>query len=957
MTNFDADFYKTTVFLPKTDFPMRGDLPAREPEILKRWQDMDLYKRLRETSKGRKQWTLHDGPPYANGNIHIGHAVNKILKDVINRTMQMSGFDADYVPGWDCHGLPIEWKIEEKYREAGKDKDAVPVLEFRRECREFAQHWVDVQAAEFQRLGVTGNWKDPYLTMRLPAEAQIAREIHKFLLNGGLYKGVKPVLWSIVEKTALAEAEVEYHDHKSITIWVRFPVIKTNNPALEGADVVIWTTTPWTMPSNRGIACHKDVEYAVYTVEAVGEGARVSVGDKLVLATKLAPDVKEKAAITEWAQGNTFLGDSMEGTVCAHPLRGKGYEFDVPVLEAGFVTDDAGTGFVHIAPGHGADDFELGMAKGLEVTDNIDDDGKFRASVPLFGGLPVYDQKGEMGQGNFAPIKAIDDAGKLLAKGSMRHDYPHSWRSKAPLIFRTTPQWFISMDTNDLRQKALKAIADTDWYPAAGENRIRAMIEQRPDWCISRQRAWGVPIAIFIERATGKPLLDEEVYKRVGDIFETEGSDAWFTRDKQDFLGNKYKADDYDQIKDIVDVWFESGSTHNFVLGPRNLPWPADLYLEGSDQHRGWFHSSLLESCGTRGVAPYKAVLTHGFVLDEKGMKMSKSLGNVVAPQTVMEKYGADILRLWTVSSDYSEDIRIGETVLKTTADIYRRIRNTLRYLLGALEGFDKSEAVDLSNPAKLPELERYMLHQLATLDADVKAAIAAYDFGRMAQLVYTFCNGPLSAFYFDIRKDSLYCDRPDLPERRAYRSVMAAIFECLVGYLAPVLCFTAEESWQYRPRGVFKDDAESIHLRTFAEVPKAWLDDALAQKWARVIHVRDVVLGALEIARKDKMIGSALEAHPVIYIDEAIEGVDFAEIAITSQVTVIDEDGKMPANAFTLPSAVGVGVIINKAEGNKCERCWKVLPEVGSDKEFPTLSKRDADAVRYFMANAQKAA
>ncbi len=961
MTKYDAEFYKTTVFLPKTDFPMRGELPKAEPEILKRWQAMDLYARLRD-KKGRKQWTLHDGPPYANGNIHIGHAVNKILKDVINRTMQMSGYDADYVPGWDCHGLPIEWKIEEKYREAGKDKDAVPILEFRRECREFAQHWVDVQSDEFQRLGVTGNWKDPYLTMKLPAEAQIAREIHKFLLNGGLYKGVKPVLWSTVEKTALAEAEVEYHEHKSVTIWVKFPVVKATRPELEGAAIVIWTTTPWTMPSNRAIAAGPAMDYAVYTVEAVKDGARVKPGEKLVLNPKLAADVKEKAGIEAWSESATIKGDALKGTVCAHPLRGQdGYGFDVPVLLGDFVTDDAGTGFVHIAPSHGQDDYFLYMSHfgAKDIPDNVDDSGRFRAHVNLFAGLPIFEEKNgkfEFGAGNFAPLKAIDEAGNLLAKGNLKHEYPHSWRSKAPLIFRTTPQWFISMDTNDLRKKALGAIGDTKWYPAAGENRIRAMIEQRPDWCISRQRAWGVPIAIFVDKKTGEPLRDEAVCKRITDIFETEGSDAWFTRAPQDFLGNDYKVDDFDQIKDIVDVWFESGSTHQFVLPPRNLPWPADLYLEGSDQHRGWFHSSLLESCGTTGRAPYNAVLTHGFVLDEKGMKMSKSLGNVVAPQTVMNQYGADILRLWTITSDYSADIRVGETILKTTADIYRRIRNTFRYLLGALEGFTSAEAVDLTDTAKLPELERYMLHLLAQLDVDVKKAIAEYDFGHMADLVYNFCNGPLSAFYFDIRKDRLYCDRDDMFERRACRTVMAALLEALCGWLAPILCFTADEAWQYRPRGVFKNDADSIHLADFVALPENWLDAGVAAKWQKILSVREVVLGALEIARKDKMIGSALEAHAVIYMSEQpMKTVDWAEIAITSQATVVE--GAAPEGAFTLAHVPGVAVVVSLAEGRKCERSWRVLPEVGQDRDFPTLSKRDADAVRHYLQSNQQAA
>lgn len=947
MTNYDAEFLKTTVFLPTTEFPMRGELPAREPEILKKWQDMDLYKSIRTVSRGRKQWTLHDGPPYANGNIHIGHAVNKILKDVINRTMQMSGFDADYVPGWDCHGLPIEWKIEEKYREAGKDKDAVPILEFRKECRDFAQHWVNIQSDEFQRLGVTGNWEQPYLTMRIPSEAQIAREIHKFLMNGGLYKGVKPVLWSTVEKTALAEAEVEYHEHKSTTIWVKFPIIASQDADLAGASIVIWTTTPWTMPSNRAIAAGPNMDYAIYTVSAVKEGARARIGEKLILNPKLAADVKEKSGIEDWAEGKHFAGSDMQGVVCSHPLRGQGFDFDVPVLMGDFVTDDAGTGFVHIAPSHGQDDYMLYLKHfgAKDIPDNVDDNGVFRAHVPLFAGLAIFEEKNkkfEFGPGNFAPLKAIDETGNLLAKGSIRHEYPHSWRSKAPLIFRTTPQWFISMDTNDLRKKALKAIEDTDWYPAMGENRIRAMIEQRPDWCISRQRAWGVPIAIFISKKDGQPLRDEKLCTRIADIFEREGSDAWFARPAQDFLGNDYKAEDYEQVMDIVDVWFESGSTHQFVLPEHNLPWPADLYLEGSDQHRGWFHSSLLESCGTTGRAPYNAVLTHGFVLDEKGMKMSKSLGNVVAPQTIMKEYGADILRLWTILSNYNEDIRIGAQTLKTTSDVYRRVRNTLRYLLGALEGFDADESVDLSDGKNLTELEQYMLHELQTVDAQIKDCIARYEFGKMANLAYNFCNSQLSSFYFDIRKDRLYCDRPDNMDRRAYRTVMAAIYESLCTWFAPVLCFTAEEAWSFRPRGVFKDDADSIHLKTFAEVPASWRNEPLAAKWQKAMAVRDAVLAALEIARKDKMIGSALEAHPVITMPEDLPGIDWAEICITSQATVAKGD---------------LNVTIQMAEGQKCERCWKILPTVGSDPQFPTLSPRDADAVRWFLEKNQKAA
>ena len=751
----NKDKYRDTVFLPKTDFPMRGGLPQKEPEIVARWNEMDLEGKIRDASKDKPKWILHDGPPYANGNIHMGHAMNKILKDVVVRSKQMQGFNAPYVPGWDCHGLPIEWKIEEKYREQGKDKDDVDPLDFRKECRDFAQGWVSTQSEQFQRLGVGGNWDTPYLTMNLDSEGKIAREIHKFALNGMLYRGAKPIMWSVVEKTALAEAEVEYKEHKSVTIWVRFPIMRSNHKALEGADIVIWTTTPWTIPSNRALGFGEGIEYGVYEVLEVGEGAKAKVGDRLVVAGTLAESVRESAKIEKWSVIESIPGIQMDGTICAHPLAGwqpdaehqgneenstdyipaaQGlpdgqqaiaesiYDFEVPLLAGDFVTDEAGTGFVHIAPGHGEDDFYLGVANGIEITDNVADDGVFRDHVPLFKGMEVYTQEGQLGGGNFAVLKRLVEAEKLLAKGSMKHEYPHSWRSKAPLIFRTTPQWFIRMDgEGKLRDTALKAIKETRWVPAKGEARINSMIENRPDWCISRQRSWGVPIALFVHKDTKEILKDEAVLNRIGDIFEEEGADAWWSRTAQDFLGNDYAADDYEQVFDIVDVWFESGSTHEFVLGDTKR-WPyyegvdqADLYLEGSDQHRGWFHSSLLESCGTKGKAPYKAVLTHGFVLDEKGYKMSKSVGNVVDPLKIMEQSGADILRLWTLMSDYSDDIRIGKDSLKSTGDLYRRIRNTLRFLLGALDGFTKDEMAEdyFADPSDLPELEQLMLHFL----------------------------------------------------------------------------------------------------------------------------------------------------------------------------------------------------------------------------------------------------
>lgn len=960
-TKNNADFYKETVFLPKTDFPMRGGLPDKEPEILKKWAEIDLYAKLRTQSQGRDQFILHDGPPYANGHIHAGTGLTKVLKDFVNRTHQMMGYDAPYVPGWDCHGLPIEWKIEEQYREQGKDKDDVDVLTFRDECRKFAQKFVDIQSEEFQRLGTVADWKNPYLTMTKGAEAGIVREIHKFLLNGSLYRGAKPVMWSVVEQTALAEAEVEYKEHKSIIVWIRFPVATASHSLLEGTDIVIWTTTPWTLPSNRAIAFGEDVEYGVYEVQSVGAESRVAAGSKIILATSLAEATREKAGIEGWSCLGTLKGSEIAGTVCKHPLNGQGYDFDVPAFPGDFVTEDAGTGFVHIAPGHGADDFYLGVKHGVEVTDNVTDDGVFRDHVPLFAGKVIYDEKGQMGDANGAVIKAMDEVGALLAKGSIRHDYPHSWRSKAPVIFRTTAQWFIALDDdNKLRERALQAVSETRWVPAQGQNRMRSMVEQRPDWCVSRQRAWGVPIAVFVSKETGEPLQDEDVLNRIAAAFEDEGSDAWWAREAQDFLGDKYDAEDYEQVFDIIDVWFESGSTHAFVLEQRpELSWPADVYFEGTDQHRGWFQSSLLESCGTRGRAPYNTVITNGFVLDEKGYKMSKSLGNTVAPQDVCNTQGADIFRLWAATSDYREDLRIGQDILKSSADLYRRVRNTMRFLLGALSDFTKEEIIPESQYTKMPELERLVLHKLVKIDKQMRQCIRDFDFPRMANLLHHFCAIDLSAFYFDIRKDRLYCDRPDLFERRACRTVMMHIFDALVTWWAPILCFTAEETWSHRPAGVF-EDFESVHLRTYPLIPENWRDDALEDKWTKVQQVRRVVLGALEPKRADKTIGSSLEAHPEIFVGEAykdvLEGVDLAEVCITSQVSLVIGDVPQGDDLFRLNEVPEVAVRFGEAEGQKCLRCWKILPEVGTDSDYPDLTLRDADAVRWYMQNRKAA-
>ena len=942
--------YRDTVFLPKTDFPMRGSLPQKEPELLARWKAIDLYGKLGAAGKGRPKFVLHDGPPYANGNIHIGHALNKILKDIVIRSRRMTGFDSPYVPGWDCHGLPIEWKIEEQYRAKGKDKDEVPKLQFHAECRAFAQHWMEVQSEEFQRLGVEGDWAHPYATMTKKAEAQILREIYKFLDNGMLYKGVKPVMWSVVEKTALAEAEIEYEDHKSTTLWVKFPVVKSSNKDLQGASVVIWTTTPWTIPCNRAIA-YGNFQYVLLTVEAVAEGSYAKVGDRFVVADALRNQFHMDAKIGH--SKITHLNHTLEGTICAHPLRGRaGYEgyfdYNVPLHEGEFVTTEAGTGFVHIAP-HGEDDFYFGQKYSIRFEPTVGDDGRYLPNMKGFAGLYVYKPDGKEGEANGAVIKALIEAGMLLAKASIRHSYPHSWRSKAPLICRATPQWFIAMDQKaevagqkaTLRELAMKAISDTKWYPTIGQNRITGMIESRPDWCISRQRAWGVPIALFVEKKTGDVLKDKAVYDRVTKAFEAEGSDVWYSKKPEEFLGSGYKAEDFEQVFDIVDVWFESGSTHAFVLNQKlgasewpELQWPASIYLEGSDQHRGWFHASLLESCGTTGRAPYDAVLTHGFSLDEQGRKMSKSLGNVTAPQKVIDQMGADILRLWVVASDYSQDLRIGPEILKQTGDLYRRFRNTLRYLLGALEGMSEKERLPA---AEMPELERWVLHRINELDAVVRADIEKYEFNHALIELHNFCAVDLSAFYFDIRKDSLYCDRPDEKRRRAARTVMEYLFSYLVAWLAPILCFTAEEAWLMRSGAA----ESSIHLQQFPKTPKEWRDDKLAEKWAKIRELRRTATGAMELARNEKKIGSSLEAHVKIALTSEQKALftdaRAEEVFICSQITPVP-DGDVGVEAAT---------------GKKCERCWQVLPEVGSHKDHPDLCNRCHDAVIYLRKAA----
>ncbi len=954
--------YRDTVFLPETDFPMRAGLPLREPDWLARWERLGVYDRLREKGRAeaRPPFVLHDGPPYANGHLHIGHALNKTIKDIIVRSHQMMGHDARYVPGWDCHGLPIEWKIEEQYRAKGLNKDDVDIVSFRQECRKFAENWVTVQREEFKRLGITGNWADPYLTMNFHAEAVIAEEFMKFVMNGALYQGSKPVMWSPVEKTALAEAEVEYHDHTSHTIWVRFKPVA----ALEGASVVIWTTTPWTIPQNRAVAYNPAIAYGAYRVDAVAEGATAVAGEVLILADALAESVRGAAKIEAFTRLRDVPAGEFEGVILRHPYAGvEGgageWDFDVPLLPGDHVTDDAGTGFVHTAPSHGDDDYQLGLKFGLKMTYNVEPDGSYRKDLPLFGGQAIIDENGKDGPANVSNIKQLAYCGALLAKGKVKHSYPHSWRSKAPLIYRNTPQWFAAIDVkladdmatygDTIRARALKSIEElVKFTPATGRNRLHSMIENRPDWVLSRQRAWGVPLTCFVKRGA-KPtdadylLRSAEVNARIVAAFEQAGADVWYeTGFKARVLEGIADPEAYEQVFDVLDVWFDSGSTHAFVLRDRadgTKDGIADVYLEGTDQHRGWFHSSLLQASATIGRAPYRNVVTHGFTLDEKGMKMSKSLGNTVAPQEVIDEYGADILRLWVAQCDYTADQRIGPKILKGTADSYRRLRNTLRFMLGALAGFDEAERVDL---AQMPELEAWVLHRLAELDTAVREGYRSFDFQSVFQTLFTFSTVDLSAFYFDIRKDALYCDAPGSLTRRACRTVMDILFHRLTTWLAPILPFTMEDVWLSR----FPGETSSVHLQDFAPVPADWANPALAAKWEGIRRARRAVTAALEVERTAKVIGASLEAAPVVHVEDetlasALKSVDFAELCITSGLALTTDPA--PGEAFRLPEIAGVSVVFERAEGEKCQRCWKILPDVGAHAHPHTCARCNA--------------
>jgi isoleucyl-tRNA synthetase len=951
----DKPDWRSSVFLPRTEFPMKAGLAAKEPGLIERWARIGLYQRLRETRAGVERFILHDGPPYANGDLHMGHAMNKVLKDVIVRTQSLLGKDAPYIPGWDCHGLPIEWKVEEGYRakKLNVDKELGPIA-FRAECRAYAAKWVGVQREQFQRLGVMGDWDNPYLTMDLAAEAAIVAELLTFAETGQLYRGAKPVMWSPVEKTALAEAEVEYEDVTSTQIDVAFEITEAPNaPELVGAYAAIWTTTPWTIPTNQAIAYGADIDYVV----AAGSDDR-----RHVVAAALIRQIEQRVAGSWSVESAVFNGERLAGAVARHPMHARGGFFarPRPFLAGHHVTTDAGTGLVHIAPDHGEDDFLLGREHGIDPVFAVEANGFYRADWAWMGGQgSVIAPKLNAADG---PICSdLREAGALLSAGTIQHSYPHSWRSKARVIYRCTPQWFIAMDRQNipiprdpetaaavsaedwegpkppnhlrtLRQTALDAIAATRWVPAKGENRIRAMVEDRPDWVISRQRAWGVPIALYVHRQSGEYLVDHEVNERIVEAFRTGGADAWFTADHQALLGERYAAADYEPVNDILDVWFDSGSTHAFVVEARfGEGVRASLYLEGSDQHRGWFQSSLIESCGTRGRAPYEAVLTHGFALDAQGRKMSKSLGNVVDPAKVIADGGADILRMWVCSTDYFEDVRIGKEILAGTTDAYRKLRNSLRYLLGALDGFSEAER---AAPTEMPELERWILHRLAEIDGELRAAVDGFEFNRYLTVLSAFSNDELSALLFDVRKDCLYCDAPASLTRRAYRSLLDILFHALVRWVAPILCFTAEEAWLTR----FPSETDSIHLQTWPAIDPHWRDAALGARWDRLLAIRSLVTAAIEPLRRNKVIGSSLEA----VVDVAVAGLDEASsladsdlpaLFISSDVRLID--GAVPDGASTSPELPGVAVAVGPTDNAKCGRCWRHLPEVAEDGDL----------------------
>ena len=896
---------KDSLQLPKTAFSMKANLPSKEPGILEKWEKNKMYEKLRKISKGREKFVLHDGPPYANGHIHMGTALNKILKDMVTRFHQMQGKDSIYVPGWDCHGLPIEWKIEELYKKNKKNKDEVPIKDFRSECRDFAKKWIEIQTKEFKRLGVVGDFDNYYSTMSFNGEAQIVRELGKFLLDKSLYQGFKPVLWSTVEKTALADAEVEYKDHTSNTIYAAFKIKKTDKDFLKDANIVIWTTTPWTIPANKALAFNSSLDYSLIEIEGLDNFKE----KKIVIAKELIKSVTESCGLEKFKVVKNFKGSELNKTICSHPFLKLGYDYDVPMFDARFVTLEQGTGIVHCAPSHGVDDFNLCLKNNIESKYTVDDSGYYTKEIPYFEKTHVF-------KADPIVIDNLREQKKLLKNDKLQHSYPHSWRSKAPLIYRATPQWFISMEINSLRKKALKAINETDFYPVKGKERLLSMIEGRPDWCVSRQRVWGVPLPIFINKKTKEPLRDKKVIDRIADIYEKEGSDCWFTEKSKRFLGDDYNEKDFDKLNDIVEVWFDSGSTHSFVLEQRkDLKWPADMYLEGSDQHRGWFHSSLLESCGTRGKAPFESILSHGFVVDGKGMKMSKSAGNVILPEDILKNYGADILRAWVCASDYAEDLRIDKTILAQHAESYRKIRNTFRFILGNIKDNFEPQNINDLEIKDFPELERYILNRLFFVDQSIEENLKNYNFHKIYKELLNFCTLDLSSFYFDIRKDTLYCDSLESAKRKACIKVLNIVLECLLKWFAPIFVFTTDEIFSL----INKTD-DSIHEKTFVKIPESWKDLKLDNKWKDLFKIKQEANVAIEEKRANKEIGSSLEAEIEIFVNtneyNLLDGLDLAEYFITSKAQKFKNKKKEE----------GIKILVKKSNGTKCPRCWKII-------------------------------
>ena len=896
---------KDTLQLPKTAFSMKASLPIKEPQILEKWEKNKIFEKLRKNSKGKEKFVLHDGPPYANGHIHMGTALNKILKDIIIRFHQMSGKDSVYVPGWDCHGLPIEWKIEEQYKKKKKNKDEVPIQDFREECREFAKKWIEIHIKEFKRLGVVGDFENYYSTMSFEAEAQIVRELGKFLLDGSLYQGFKPVFWSTVEKTALADAEVEYMDHTSNTIYVPFKIKDSKQGFLKDASVIIWTTTPWTIPANKALAFNSNIEYSVIEINELENFKE----KKIVVATNLIESIIKDCEIEKYKILKTFKGKNLAGTICSHPFLKMDFHYDVPMLDAQFVNLEQGTGIVHCAPSHGPDDYNLCLKNNIPSQYTVDNAGLYTKEIPYFTNTHIF-------KADPIVIEKLKEQNRLLKNDKLNHSYPHSWRSKAPLIYRATPQWFISMQKNDLRKKAIKAINETVFYPSKGKERLLSMVDGRPDWCVSRQRVWGVPLPIFINKKTKEPLRDQKVIDRIASKYEKQGSDCWFTDEPKEFLGDGYEPKDFEKLNDIVEVWFDSGSTHSFVLEKRkDLKWPADMYLEGSDQHRGWFHSSLLESCGTRGRAPFESILSHGFVVDGKGLKMSKSTGNVISPDEILKNYGADILRAWVASSDYTEDLRIDKNILAQHAESYRKIRNTFRFILGNLkDNFEKQELEKLDFK-KFDELEQYILHKLFIIDKSVKENLQNYNFHKLYKELLNFCTLDLSSFYFDIRKDVLYCDNLNSKKRKDCVIVLNIILESLLKWFAPILVFTTDEIQSL----INKSVEDSIHEHVFVEIPNKWKNSNLNDRWEKLFKIKQEANIAIEEKRSNKEIGSSLEAEIKITTDsknfDLLQGLDLAEYFITSN-----------AEKFKSEKKNELKIEVNKANGIKCPRCWKIL-------------------------------